>query len=403
MSWLMIALRNILRDSKRVISTVLIIAVGLTALLLGGGFMLATYDALQEIAMRSEGHVIVLDDSKTDVGGTHQQLTLADWQEIQDALWTDERGHNILPRARFEGLVSNGAAAAMFSGTGIDPKEEFRVWGPFLNTPKGELIDPWLTADELPQIMLGDQLAQTLTAEINDILTLHSVRPDGQMATLQVRLSGLIHTGTKELDDHSLSASIDAVHTLLGTDKISQLSIYLEDPQDTQAMKQQLQNQFDGIEVQSWQQRAELHDKVKALYDRIFSVMGVIILAVVFLAISNTVALAIYQRRDEIATFGALGTTTARICTNFILEALLVGLIAVLTGMALGYAIANAINLADLWMPAPPGRSEGHPLYIYISLPHYLATAAILIVTTVIAASAATYRATRINIAEALS
>lgn len=403
MSWLMIALRNILRDSKRVVSTVLIIAVGLSALLLGGGFMLATYDALQEIAMRSEGHVIVLDNSQPKVGGTHQQLTLTDWQEIQDALWADERVHNILPRARFEGLVSNGAAAAMFSGTGIDPKEEFRVWGPFLNTPKGELIDPWLTADELPQIMLGDQLARTLKAEINDALTLHSIRPDGQMTTLQVRLSGLIHTGTKELDDHSLSASIDSVQALLGTDKISQLSIYLEDPQDTQAVKQQLQNQFDGIEVQSWQQRAELHDKVKALYDRIFSVMGVIILVVVFLAISNTVALAIYQRRDEIATFGALGTSTARICTNFILEALLVGLIAVLAGMALGYAIANAINLADLWMPAPPGRSEGHPLYIYISLPHYLATAAILMVTSVIAASVATYRATRINIAEALS
>lgn len=403
MSWLLIALRNVLRDGKRVVSTVLIIAIGLAALLIRGGFMLATYDALQEIAMRSEGHVIILDDSKAAIGGTHQQLTLEGWQEIQDTLWTDERVHNILPRARFEGLVSNGNSAAMFSGTGIDPKEEFRVWGPFLNTPKGELIDPWLTANELPQIMLGDQLAHTLKAEINDVLTLHSLRPDGQMGALQVRLSGLIRTGTNELDDHSLLASISTVQALFGIDKISQLSIYLENPQDTQTIKQFVQSQFNNIKVQSWQQRAELHDKVKALYDRIFSVMGVIILVVVFLAISNTVALAIYQRRNEIATFGALGTTTTKICANFILEALLIGLTAVLVGMALGYSIANAINLADLWMPAPPGRSEGHPLYIYISLPHYLITAAILMVTTVIAALIATYRATKINIAEALS
>ena len=403
MSWLLIALRNILRDSKRVTSTVLIIAIGLAALLVGGGFMLSTYDGLQEIAIRSEGHVIVLDDSKPAVGGTHQQLTLANWQAIQDELWADERVLRILPRARFEGMISHDDYSAMFAGTGVDPKEEFRVWGPFLNTPQGELLDPWLTEDDMPDIMLGDQLARTLNAEIGDVLTLHSLRADGRPASTQVHLSGLLHTGTKELDDHTLLVSISTVAALLNTDKISQLSIYLQKRQDAAAVKQQLQKQLEDLEVQSWQQRAELHDKVKALYDRIFSVMGVIILVVVFLAISNTVALTIYQRRDEIATFGALGTPTTRICANFVLEAVLIGLIAVITGMLLGYTFASAVNLADMWMPAPPGRSDGHPLYIYISLPYYLATSAVLMLITIFAAATAAWRAARINIAEALS
>ncbi len=403
MSWLLIALRNILRDGKRVISTVLIIAIGLAALLVGGGFMLATYDSLQEIAVRSEGHVIILDNSRPEVGGTHQQLTLSGWQDIRDELLDDERVLRILPRARFEGVVSHGNYSASFSGTGVDPSEEFRVWGPFLNTPKGALLDPWLGGEEMPDVMLGDELARTLRAEINDVLTLHSLRADGQSAKVRVRLAGLIHTGTKELDDHTLSVNIITVQMLLGTDSISQLSIYLQNRADTTAIKQLVQERFNDIEVQSWQQRAELHDKVKAIYDRIFSFMGLIILVVVFLAISNTVALAIYQRRDEIATFGALGTPTKRLCANFILEALLIGLVAVSVGMALGYGSATAINLADMWMPAPPGRSEGHPLFIYISLFHYLATSAVLILITVVSALISSYKASKVNIATALS
>lgn len=403
MNWPLIALRNILRDGRRVVSTVLIIAVGLAALLLGGGFMLATYDALQEIAMRSEGHLTIVAKGEAASGGTHQQLNLSGWREIHNVLEGDNRLLRILPRARFEGMISHGVHAAIFSGTGVDPTEEFRVWGPFLNIPKGEMLDPWLDEAEIPQVMLGDRLAQTLRAEIGDLLTLQTLRADGKPAQIQVRLSGLIHTGTIELDARALSVALTTVEKLLGSGNISQLSLYLEDPQQTAGLRQELQNRFDHLEVQSWQQRAELRDKVKALYDRIFSVMGAIILVVVFLAISNTVALAVSQRRDEIATFAALGTAPGRICTNFIIEALLIGLIAVTLGMALAYGIATAINLADLWMPAPPGRSDGHPLQIYISLPHYLATSAVLMAVTAIASLTAAWRATRVNIAAALS
>ncbi len=403
MSWFLIALRNILRDGKRIVATALIIAVGLAALLVGSGFMLSTYDSLQEIAIRSEGHVIVLDNAKEEVGGTHQQLTLKDWQEIQGELLMDDRIASTLPRARFEGIISHGKYSASFMGTGVDPAEEFLVWGPFLNTPKGELLDPWLSENDMPDVMVGSQLINTLRAEIGDTLTLHSIRTNGETAQLDVRLTGVLHTGTRELDDHTLSVNVSSVAKLLSTDNISQLSIYLLNRKDTAAVKQMLSEQYPHLEIQSWDQRAELHDKVKAMYDRIFGVMGIIILVVVFLAISNTVALAIYQRHDEIATLGALGTPPLRICLNFILEALLVGTIAVCAGMMLGYAIATAVNAADLWMPAPPGRSEGHPLFIYRSWPHYLATSAVLLFVSITASTIAAYRATEVNICDALS
>jgi len=402
MNWPLIAIRNIIRDGTRVFSTLLIIATGLTALLLGSGFMLSTYDALKEIGMRTEGHVVIIDDNPEPLlGGSHQQLTLNNWQPMQASLWDDERVLRVLPRAHFEGIISKGSNSAVFFGSGVDPQEEFRVHGPFLRT--NGLLDPWIAASETQDVVLGVQLARTLNAATGNLLTLKIAGNDGQINQAPVRLAGTYQSGTPETDNHTLMVSLTTAAQLLGTDNISQLSIYLNQSQDAPIIQASLQKSLKNVTVQTWQQRAELYHKVKSLYDRIFGVIGLIILVVVFLAITNTISLSIYQRRKEIATLNALGTKPARIYANFILEAFLIGITASMLGMLLAYTASHAINLSELMMPAPPGKTEGYPIFIYISWPHYLLTSLTLITIVVSASLLAAYSTAKINIAAALS
>lgn len=402
MNWPLIALRNILRDGTRVISTLLIIATGLTALLVGSGFMLSTYDSLQEITMRTEGHLIVIDDTPEPLlGGSHQQLSLSNWQTIRESLWDDDRVLRVLPRARFEGVVSKGNRSAVFFGSGVDPKEEFRVHGPFLRTTG--VLDPWLTSSQRAEVMLGAQLARTLDATSGDLLTLRTVRSNGESAEAVVRLAGLYQNGTPAIDNHTLMVALSTSSALMGSDNVSQLSIYLDKKEESAALQRSLQETIDGVIVQSWQQRATLYHKVKSLYDRIFGVMAIIILTVVFLAITNIISLAIYQRRSEIATLSALGTRPPQIYANFILEALIISIAAAMLGMLLAYAISHAINLAEIMMPAPPGKTEGYPIFIYISWPHYLVTSLVLVVVVILASLLSACRAAKINIARAIS
>ncbi len=401
---LLIAWRNVIRDWRRALATILIIAVGQAALLVGGGFVLTAYDSLQEIAKRTQGQVMVVARDALAVGGVDQRLTLTAWQTISDALWSDPRVVRVLPRAEFEGLIRHGALTATFSGTGVDAQNEFKVYGPFLNIPQGELLTPWLSPNDMAEVMLGEQLAQTLQATIGDVLTLHTFRTDGSAVQLPVKLVGLFKTGTPELDDHTLTVTLDSVQNLLGHDRISVLSVYLDLDVNIDEFQQQLQQQLgEQARVITWLRGADVYLGVKALYDRIFSVAGLIIIVVVFLAISNTVALAVYQRRDEIATLGALGAAPLTVCRQFLLEALLLGVIAVGAGLMLGYGVASAINFAELWMPPPPGRSVGYPLYISVSWVHYLAIAAGLLLVTALAALVSVRQATRVNIARALS
>ena len=403
MNWPLIALRNILRNVTRVTSTVFIIAVGLAALLTGLGFMLSTCDALQEIAKRVEGHVVISNANPMPTSGSHQRLTLTQWQDIADELWMDERVARVLPRAHFEGIINHreNKNSAAFSGTGVDAKDEFKVYGPFLKTFGA--LDPWLGPNDMPDVVLGSTLAKTLKANTGDILELHVFDNQLRPQEINVRMAGTFHSGVTDVDTRTLMVSLDTVQQLFQSDNISQLAIYLNDVDDTPELQKALNNQLENISIQTWQDRAELYDKVKAQYDRIFSVMGIIILIVVFLAVSNTIALAIHQRREEIATLKALGTQPNRIYFNFLLEALLIGVIATGLGMLLAYLCANAVNLSQFMMPAPPGRSEGYPIFIYVSWPHYFLTSLILMGITALASLVATYQTAKVKISEALS
>ena len=88
---------------------------------------------------------------------------------------------------------------------------------------------------------------------------------------------------------------------------------------------------------------------------------------------------------------------------SLLIEAGIIGVFAALLGMLIAFATSNAINYADLMMPAPPGRSEGYPIYIYISWFHYAMTSLVFIIIAALASVVATYGNAKVNIADALS
>ena len=57
MKWFKLALRNVLRNRRRSLITILITAVGAAGVLISGGYGLYTYDSLREGAARDNGHL----------------------------------------------------------------------------------------------------------------------------------------------------------------------------------------------------------------------------------------------------------------------------------------------------------------------------------------------------------
>jgi putative ABC transport system permease protein len=196
--------------------------------------------------------------------------------------------------------------------------------------------------------------------------------------------------------------NVGTAQRLLLTDRISTLSVYLHETEDTEAVRAELSQTLPGTALQTWGDQAFYYIAVRGLYNRIFGLLGMVIVVMVLFAVSNTLAMAVVERTREIGTLRALGTLPAQIVRIFALEGLVLGSTGVLLGMLAAAAVSIFFMFAGFQMPPPPGRSVGYPLLVNISAPLYAITAAAIVALAVMAAWLVSRRAAARNVVEAL-
>ena len=366
MKWLKFALLNVLRNRRRGLAAILIVAVGSSGILMGGGFALYTYDSLREMAARDNGHLILGHSDYFDKQEeTPLEFGLSDYDIVTKNLLQHQRVRAVLPKLAFSGLISNGDNSSVFVGNGIDPGE-FKVKGPFLKVVAGASLSASPPTDSDPQVMIGEGLAKIMNASVGDSLTLLSSTVEGSLNAQDVIVQGIFTLGVPEVDKRILLTDLSTAQSLLLTEKISTLSVYLYDTQETDSVGSEIRTLYPQLAVQTWLDTAFYYLSVRGLYNRIFGLLGIIILGMVFFAIANVVSMSVVERTREIATLRAMGTHPTEVVRNFILEALIIGFISVSLAMALSAGTALAISLSGLEMPPPPARSQGYPLVMYI-------------------------------------
>jgi putative ABC transport system permease protein len=117
----------------------------------------------------------------------------------------------------------------------------------------------------------------------------------------------------------------------------------------------------------------------------------------------NTLLMAMLERTREIGTMLAMGTPRAWVVALFMLEATLLGLLGALVGVVGGNLVGALINAAGLHMPPPPGYTVRISFHI-LHVPSLMIASSILVIVSLAAASVLpAIRASRLQIAEALS
>ena len=294
MKWLLFAWKNVLRNRRRSLTAVLITAVGTAAVLVGGGFALFTYEALRELTARENGHVILAArdyfEGDEDVPMQHGLAGAARLAEELRAL-PGVRG--VLPRAQLSGLISNGDKSAVFVGMGVVPDEEFRLRGWQIHLVAGETVAAGAAA---PEIALGADLAKIMKASPGSSLTLLATTTEGNLNAVDVMVRGVVTVGVPEIDKRLVLADVGTVQKLLLTDKVSTLSVYLSHTEDTDAFAARVRAAHPELEVRTWLDMAFFYKAARALYNRIFGMLGIIMLVIVLFALSNTLGMAVVER-----------------------------------------------------------------------------------------------------------
>ncbi|GAB1390673.1 ABC transporter permease [Rubrivivax sp.] len=376
-----------------------IAALGTAAILLAGGFALSTYQALAQASARSTGHLVVARNEQFERDeDVPLQYGLDEVAALKRQLLANDEVRQVLPRVEFSGLVSNGDKSVVMMGVGIDPDAEFAIKGPFLTVSAGRV----LATGERLQVMLGQGLARSLKAAPGSSLTLLASTTEGALNALDVTVAGVFGTGVPDIDRRLVYTDLDTAQKLLVTPRVSSLGVFLAGMDDTAAAQQRLQAAWPQLAVRTWLQQAPFYRSVKALYDRIFGALGLVIGLIVVFVVASTMAMAVVERTREIGTLRALGTLPGQLVRSFALEGLLLGSVGAAAGALLALSTSLALLVFPLQMPPPPGRSEGYPLQVAIDPTLYALTMLAVLLLAALASALVARRTVAMPVVDAL-
>jgi putative ABC transport system permease protein len=459
MKTLSLALRNLLRNRRRSFTTLVAMMLGAVTILLFGGYSRNIILSLQTGYVVRSGHLqIQRKDYFLYGSGNPAAYGIAGYQRVIDVVGRDPVLAPMLtvvtPTLSLGGIAGNFSEglSRTIIGTGVvvEDRNRMRQWNDYgipINLPKYALTG---SAEDSVVVGIGVarvlQLCQPLAVpdcgkppareapagapapeDITALAMLESrpVRPSGEarIELLAANVHGAPNVaslrvikaekqGFKEFDDMHVGLHLSRAQRLLyGSEKPQATAVVLQLAHTSQipAAKARLQELLatslkgEPLEVQDYETLNPFYGQAVAMFAAIFGFMAVLIGAIVLFTVGNTMSMAVMERTTEIGTLRAIGLRRSGIRRLFVCEALLLGLIGALAGLAAALGLAWVINHSGMtWLP--PGQVDPVPLTVRVwgETRLMLGTGATLALVAVLSAWWPARRAGRMVIVDAL-
>ena len=418
-----LAWRNLWRNRRRSIATILSLAFGFTAIALFAGYSSAVYSALSNTAIHGEliGHLTINRRGWDTEGKLHPEkylLNASDIARVGDIVSRRVPGGVLVPKLGVVGLLSNGRSSTIFVATGIAAKDLDLLRGPFRHAPgalKDDVADGVTLGQGLADVLglkkgeSGSVLANTIhgqanaaDAEVIDTVSVGSAAVNDKLMLMPLAMA----QGVLDAPGRAESLTLLLTHEAPGgAQGMSAMRRPAPDEARTAALCEQLSADFARagleLEVRSWQQMSAFYRQVKGMYDMVFALMLVVVLTIVGLAIASAMGMAVVERTREIGTLRAIGLRRNKVTALFVCEALLLVVVGIAASLAMTLLIRWGVNAADLRF-VPPGNTTRVPIYIGLDFGRTAQAGVLLAVLAVAAAFVPARRAARQPIAQSL-
>ena len=418
--FLLLAFRNVFRNRRRTVMTLLMVGGGVAGLLLVGGFFAFMFRGLRESTIRTGlGHIQIFNAEHFKRDEVHVLDTgISNWRQVAAATESASHVRGVAPRIEFYGMLSNGVKSSVFMGSAVDPDTE-RKMGFDPRIASGRDLSG--NSDGEVEALVGTGVARSMSVKVGDGLTILAVTADGALNGIDVQIVGIVSTGFKDLDDRYLRITLPSAQRLLQSDRVTNLVVGLDKTENTDAVAAQLapllhppdenlsagtpglQGRSQEMALKKWIDLAAYYKQVRTLFSGIFLFLGIIVFFMVLMASVNTLLMAMFERTREIGTMLAMGTPRRWIVALFMVEATLTGILGAIVGVAGGNLLGMALNASGLHLPPPPGTSFDM-LFRVLHVPSLMVGSSLMVVVSLALASIVpAVRASRLQIAEALA
>lgn len=398
MIFVRLAARNVLRNVRRSLITVLAIGVGMTALLFLWSFIDGVNEQMIDNSTRYlSGHLQVHRMGYHD----DQSLDRMLGDGVQVAARVRAAAGTPLVSRRLEGsaLASVADKSRGVVVLGVDPLAERSVTTLAQTVREGRFLQP----GETDGVVVGFRIAEALGARPGSEIVLVTQAADGSIGAARYRLRGIFRTRMDMLDGTYVLMALPAAQELYATgEAVTTVVARLEDRAGVEAAKRQLQRSLGpGHEVLDWQRLMPAVVQSVSFHEVTGYVLLLVLFIVVAVGITNTVLMAVMERTREFGVMMALGTTRAQLTRVVFHEACLLGLGGLLLGAAAGTALVQYYAKAGMdfgrytrAMETMPGLTS--VVYPLPRMDRALVITVIVFVVSVLAALYPAWRAARL-------
>lgn len=464
MRTLSLALRNLLRNRRRSLTTLLAMVIGLIAILLFGGYRSNIVYGTQTGFVQHSGHLQIQHRGYfLDGNDNPAAYGIADYQRIVEMLRNDPVLAPMLvvvtPTLQLGGIAGNFSAGVSRSviATGLVPEEYNRMlaWNDYALVSYAQPLP--LVGQSEDSVVVGTGVARKLklcaalqvadcsqappsappatgSAEGNaapdDLAALSEMEKTERPPESEHRIEMLAATargapnvaslavikaenkGIKALDDVYMAMHLRQAQKLIYGGAAAQATAILVQLQHTgqipaarQRLEELLAREFaaQALDILDFETLNPMYGQTNQFMDSMFSFIAMLIGVIVLFTIGNTMSTAVVERTVEIGTLRAMGLRRSGIRRLFVAEAMLLGLAGAVIGVLAALGIAYLINHSG-WAWTPPGYSYAYLILVRVwqDPPLMLGSVIGMMLVTVISAWLPANRAARLAIVDAL-
>jgi len=338
---------------------------------------------------------------------------LANWQEVARAASADRDVAAAAPYVSAQGLLANRQNVQGALVRGIVPELEDQVADIGRHMRRGRLSD--LRPGEFGMV-LGSELAHAVGARLGEKVVL--IAPQGQVTPAgilprikQFTVVGVFEVGMYEYDAGLALINLEDAEKLyrLG-DEVSGVRLKLKDLFDAPEVARRLTRTLPGdVYVTDWTRSHANFFRAVQIEKNVMFIILTLIVAVAAFNLVSTLVMAVTDKRADIAILRTLGATPFSIIKIFVVQGSLIGVVGTALGVVGGIAIA--LNI-DVVVPAIERLFSvqflAKDVYYISELPSdpqlrdILTVALISLLLSLLATLYPSWRASRVNPAEAL-
>lgn len=264
------------------------------------------------------------------------------------------------------------------------------------------------TGIKIDQIIIGQDLAQTIGLKIGDIATV--ISPQGHLTPVGMspryrdfKVAGIFASGLADYDATWAYISLEAAERLSGaTDVVQLIQMKVDDVDKVKQIgKEVLTTMGDEYAVQDWQElNAPIYTALS--YEKLLS--GIALLIVIGIAALNIITVLIMivmEKQRDIAILKSMGATNRSVMWLFMLQGLMIGFVGLFIGTIAGTAFCSFANAKRL-IQLPPGAYALDYLPFHVNVLDIFIVASVTIAISFVSTIYPAWSAARLNPVEGL-